>query len=691
MASPSWLDTAEGAVRTLGPSSLEQIKDIARGVMQTVTHPVESAKAYGKIASGIASKAAPYLGSEAIVGQQSPQKKAQREAVADAAWANIADKYSKIDPSTGERHFDVDTLKNTLATNPGGILGDLSIILPGLGEAGVAGRAGKVIGALGDVTGAGGATGAALKAIGSGAQNVGKAISASQKYVNPLTAIPAAAGKIPLVRNLASGVGSTIASTPSRWQQLASHVPEKFLSDTYLAGKAGSTPLTAGSAETAGDVFKHFATNDGTAEIQQTAARAINKAQQKASNAYVQGKAGLSTAPVDYQPVLDALNKSEQDLGKGSSLGFTEAKKAISGDPTDPKSPPGVRQLVEDVFTNPDPLSQNIENADALKRQIWDMKQSTSNSVAQQHLGNIYNAVKDAISTTDPDYAKLMDSYQAGRQNIQDLSKTLGVNDRTANTAALAKQLRQAGKPAGVDLLNQLAEEEPALPFMLAGHAARTALPGHFNKLMDAGLLYGTLHGGLPSSLGEGAAQIGALATAAMSSPSVALNTNYRLGQAANIVGNIANKVPAPIAAAGRLGINVAKGVTPSTETGTALAGQFAREEDVRPRENEEVGNTPKFFTGSEAPSVPDSDKTPEDDGSQGWNSADVFGTPETDDTRPQRASGGAVKDIEHLVEALMKRAHHEKKHATKETEHFLKLPDTTVAKALAITKKAIA
>jgi hypothetical protein len=672
--SPSWLDTLEGAGRTIVPSTLENIKDMAKGVLHTVAHPVQAAHALGDIGTGIASKAAPYLGSEALVGKQNPQKKAQQEAVADAAWANIADKYSKVDQN-GNRRFDMDTFKHTLATNPGGILADASSFLPFAGEAGVTGKLGKAVSAAGDLAENSGATGAALKAAqaaqkaGSGIQSVGQGVSTAARAANPL-AVPIAAA-----RKVVPAAVNAVGATPARWQQLVSRVPNKLLSTAYQAGKASDVPLNG--SESAGQIFKRFSGGQGsTEEIQQTAMRALNQIRQDASNTYLQGKAGLARQPVDYQGALDALTKSEKELHMGSSQGFQAAKDAIDK----------ARGMVEDVVTNPDPVAQNIDNADALKRQIWDLRNSEPNAVAKDHLGKIYNAVKSSISDTDPDYAKLMESYQSGLQNIQDLNKTLGLNDRTANTAALAKQLRAIKTPAGDDLLDQISDKEPSLPFMLAGHVAQDHNPGAMRAAMDVGLLYGAAHQGLPATVTQGAGQAAALASAAMSSPSVALGTNYALGKVAGTAGRIADKLPTPIAAAGRDGANIAKGAIPSAETGTALAGQLSREEENKPLTPEEAGINPKAFTGTDVEPSTDESKPEED---QGITLNDAFGVPEATD-RPQRASGGAVKHIEHLVERLMRQAKHEKKSASKHTEHLLKIPDNAIAKALAITKKAI-
>jgi len=645
MATTSWLDALEGAGRTIAPSSLDAIRGMASGVLQSVAHPVRTAEAVGALGKGAYSK----VKNNFLGGTDTPVARYKNEAALDTAWNNIANNYSKVDPKTGQRHFDEETFKNTLSTNPAQILVDASTFLPLAGEAGIVGRTGKALSALGDVGAAGDATSAALrvanaaKGAGSGLQTAGKVISKTGQLTNPLTAPLAVAQK----------VAPALSSIPLHAQSALTGVSPTVLKTAYAAGAAGKAPVLG--SETAGNIFKRFASGAGsTDEIQQTATRALNAARQKASDAYMQGKAGLSTAPVDLKPALDALDKSDAKLGMGASEGFEDAKNAMAK----------ARTWVTDVATNPKPSAQNIENVDALKRQLWDLKNSTPNAEAKNHIQSIYNGVKDSINNVDPDYGALMDRYQVDLQNTQDLVKTLGLSDKTANSAALKKQLNAAKNPAANDLLTQLSSHEPALPYMLAGQAARESMPGGFGKLAGAASSLGAAYAhSIPAA---GATALGVLA----SSPKVSLTANHLLGKA-----------------------SAAGDVIPSLSATSAAANQYDRLNENRLQPQDEIGVT-SGYSGKEA--LPTTDETPEKEPGNAFIPAgQLWGAPpvDTSDTPAPvaRASGGAVKDIEHLVERLMKRAHNEKKHATKETEHFLKLPDTTVAKALAITKKAIA
>lgn len=660
MADQSWYDTLKGAAHTIVPSSIDAIKNMARGVIQAGAHPVQTEESVGKVLDGIGSKAYYAMGLNHVLPRNDTQEERYKtEKAADDAWNNIAKSYSTIDPKTGQRHLDMATFKNTLATNPAQILTDAATVLPAVGEAGLVGRVGKLVGAAGDTAEAAGATGPALaaaRAAQNGMGTAGKIISKAGDVANPIYA------PLALAKRIASGA----SKIPVAYQGAITGVPINALKTAFAAGKAGSAPL-AGS-ETAGQIFKRFASGNGTTdEIQAAAARALNAKRKEVSDAYTQGKAGLANAPVDLQPAFDALNSSEHELHRGSSMGYEDAKKAISGDMSDPNKPiVGARQLIEDVATNPDPGALSIDNVDALKRQIWDLKNSAGNAVAKQHLGGVYNGIKDAITATDPEYANLMDQYQIDTGNIQDLTKSLGLGQKTANSVALGKQMRAAGKPAGSDLLSQLAEKEPGLPYMLAGQAARESLPGHFGKIENLASGLAAAYSGQP--LAMGAAAVNALA----SSPKVSLGTNYALGKIAGSA--------SPLGALG--------GGAGGAELGTALAGQLSREEDNKEVPIEDTGETPKIYTGNDVPAP--TDDAP-DDGEQSLNS--IFGSQDApvDDATPlPRATGGAVSDIEHLVHRLMTRAQKEKKASGKETEAFLSLPDHTVAKALAISNRAM-
>lgn len=105
----------------IGPSAV----NYARNVVQPILHPIETAKAVGNLAAGVASKAIP--------GRQ------ESEAYADQMGQFLADRYGSVD-----------AFKNTLLADPVGTLADVATVLTAVGSLAkrlpaAAGKAGNVI------------------------------------------------------------------------------------------------------------------------------------------------------------------------------------------------------------------------------------------------------------------------------------------------------------------------------------------------------------------------------------------------------------------------------------------------------------------------------------------------------------------------------------------------------------------
>jgi hypothetical protein len=146
---------------------------------------------------------------------------------------------------------------------------------------------------------------------------------------------------------------------------------------------------------------------------------------------------------------------------------------------------------------------------------------------AQNSVDSIYTATRDAVAKTDPNYLKVMQQSQADRANVNDLVKTLGIGDKTAATQAAIKLMR-AGKKntiggAGKPLLDQLAEKDPRIPYMLAGLATRDWTANGLRGVGEGlGIPLAILHpGALPSVLGSAAAM----------SPKLNAKLNYAAGK----------------------------------------------------------------------------------------------------------------------------------------------------------------
>ena len=449
-----------------GHNLLPSAGQAAGSIWNAVTHPGQTLQALGQVATGAGSQLAGTVGV-----QQDPAQKAKNEALVKALEQHYTNVYGSV------KGF-----KQGLATDPTGVLMDASMIAdPAAGVLGKVGEAGK-LGALSD------AAGAASKVL---------------PYVNPVHSALALA-RVPgkALSAVGRGVGSVTSGVPLSALKIATQIGHD------------SDPVAQAA-------FTRFATGQGDAtEIQQAGQKALAGIKQAASNQYLEGKSQLLNEPVPLSGTYDALDKAEQELGMGATSGFPDAKKAIAA----------ARGLADEFANKTDPADQNVAQADALKKQMWDLKNQFSNPTAQQYLGQIYNGVKSDISAVDPNYAKLMETYQEGLGNINDLTKTLGLGNKAAATTALTKQLRMLKTGTGSNLLQQIFDTAPELRGALAGAAVQPWSRG-INSLWE-GLAGGSLGTLLAHPAGAMAAVPGMAAGWAASSPRI-------VGSSANLLGKL--------------------------------------------------------------------------------------------------------------------------------------------------------
>lgn len=286
-----------------------------------------------------------------------------------------------------------------------------------------------------------------------------------------------------------------------------------------IAAQAGSTTDPALRSA----FLKFYSGQGNPADFLQTAQSALGKVRQDASDAYLAKKATLINATPSFQPVEDAIQAARMETQKGGvNVGqFKEANKALDE----------LQDMVNGWKAAPDPAYQSLLGFDNLKQAIWDLRDSTGNSVAQKHLGSVYNGAKKAITDVDPEYAKLMDQYQTARANLNDTQRTLiGAGSSPAATLAMSKSLRALKTPTGKNLFSQLSEKEPTLPYMMAGNALHPWGAGGKAGLFEgAALPFAGLTGFLSHSPVAGATQyVGQIAA---QSPKIAGAVNYGAGK----------------------------------------------------------------------------------------------------------------------------------------------------------------
>lgn len=457
---PEWSEALSQGAKNLLPSAAHVVGDVGSAII----HPGKTLDVIKQLGTGAESQIAGALGQK-----QEPKQKAQSEAVLNALEDHYKEIYGPL------FHGDTKNLRKAIATDPASVLMDASAFITG-------------------------GSGAAAKAAGT-AGKLGKAASIAAKaaqYVDPANLALQAAKKV-------GQAGTAVGRTA---QGIFSGVPASVQKIAAEAGAEADPALR--------QVFTQYMHGDGdAAEFQQAAQDALGKVRKEGSDEYLQRKSALATAMPSYQPVDDAIKEARAHtmMGGHNAGQFPAANAAIDD----------VEAMVSRWKAAPPTSGYNsMFGFDNLKQAIWDKVESTPNTVAKNQLKGVYNGVKKALTDEDAGYATMMEKYQEGRNNLNDLTKTFGLGKNTAATAAMAKVFRQMKTEQGQNLFGQLAAKDKRLPYMVAGSALNPWLRGGHGNLLE-GIVGAGLFVHNPATLPF---------SIAAQSPRIAGELNYGLGAA---------------------------------------------------------------------------------------------------------------------------------------------------------------
>ena len=322
--------------------------------------------------------------------------------------------------------------------------------------------------------------------------------------------IAATAARLSNPVNAALSVAKNVVSNPvtRAFQAGATNVPMSLLKAAKVVGESTNPEVRT--------AFTTFANGQGDPnEFLGAAQNTLGDIRAKISADYLKGKGSLANSPVDLNNVLNKIQ--ELRATKLQSAGanvpqFVQANKVLD-------------DLEQRVLSYQAAGKTNLQDVDILKQSIWDDGYGLpKGSEAQNTVGSIYNATKDAISAVDPDYSNLMESYQGGLSKLKDIQTNLGVGKNATATAAIAKMLRATKTSAGSNLLSELTSKNPKLTAMLAGAA--------INPWIRPGMI-GQIEGyGVPVLAMTNPSYLPHLAGVALaSSPRVAGKLNYAAGR----------------------------------------------------------------------------------------------------------------------------------------------------------------
>lgn len=587
------------AVRNAPQSALHQLTAIP----EAIYHYDRTAEGMKMLGRGLMSKTG-------IGGSDDPEQRAKDEAVVSGMVA----------PFTSWAGF-----KKSLATDPFESLSILAIPLSG-GASGL-GKVGTALASTGTTAG---------KYAGKIVSGAGKLTELSSNIADPIK------GSINTAGFLTSNLGKPALQTSA---EALSGVNKPTMEAAYKAG-AGTDPAIAAGKFTRDeikDAFNNYTIGRGDPiEFSQIASKALEAFRKENYAKFASNRDNLASIDkvVDLTPAYEAIYNAKKDILPGP-LGFgKEAQNAhtILDD--------AIMGLDRIKSMPPEMQAQTVKGIDLLKRDLWKEVKAASGS-KQDAYKSVWAGVRDSLSKTAPEYDHLMDLSRAAQDAEQSIQKTLGLGNRVAANAEIAKQIKEFGDAFGVKEIEKLAQYDARIPYMVAG-ASLHAAAGHPGKWSETARLghaanIGTalLSGDIPRMLASVAA-LGAHAT--IKNPKV-------VGAVPFYAGEVAGSLP------GRAAGAVAEGAGAARRIITPPLMQLQNTQTDINGEDEDN----KFLTIRPGR-----------------------------DFRTGRASGGRTIGHDEISDRLVRMADQVRKQVSTHTEKLLDTPDDHIAKALEIANRDI-
>jgi len=369
----SWTEVPGEALSNI-PSSAA---NLAKGLYQAVTNPVQTVSGVLDVAAGGLQNALPKPVVDFVNKFDADPQAAQRAVQA----ANAAGGMVK------ERYGSMDAIKNTLATDPVGAAGDLSLLLSG--GAGVAAK-----------------TPLLAKAA--------PVLKTAAAYTDPLNMAAKASGKM---------------------YDLAGALTKQGLG--FKTG-VGTEPIT--QAVQAGRESNPAFIENLRGEVPAINVLEDAKTNLAQMNADKQGqyRSGMVNIKND-KSVLDLTGVESALKNAENSIDFKQ-----SGIPKDAKAVEVLQKLREkiDQWKKLDPAEYHTpEGLDHLKQSLWEdfgklgQEEKTAYSVGKQ----VYDSVKTEINKQAPEYAKVMKEYSDTSDLVKEIERSLSIGQKASADTAMRK------------------------------------------------------------------------------------------------------------------------------------------------------------------------------------------------------------------------------------------------------------
>jgi hypothetical protein len=459
--------------------------NMATGLYQAVTNPVQTVSGLLDVGAGALQKALPKPVVDFVNQFENNPEAAQR--AMNAATA--------VGGAMKERYGSVEGIKNTIATDPVGAMGDLSTLLGG--GAALAGRipmAGKVASTL------------------STASDITNPITLAGKGVSKTADMASALVKSGL--GLKTGVGTEPITQAVKAGREGNQ--------TFIENMRGTVPMMQVLDDAKSNLAKMNL--DKQAEYRSGMVNIKND------------KTQLDFTGID-QALTDAQKYSSYK-GKVVNQGAADVLDDIKAKVDDWKSS--------------DPAQYHTpEGIDKLKQSIWESieKLPRESKTAYSAAKEVYDSVKKEISKQAPEYSKVMSDYSQSSDKIKEIERALSLGDKASADTAMRKLQSLMRNNVNTNYGNRLdmaRELEKA-----GGNEMMPALAGQaMSSKLPRGLQSAT---NIPSSYlayGVGGPALAA-ADLMASSPRLVGEASYKYGQLANALGqatqpvtNLTGKVP---------------------------------------------------------------------------------------------------------------------------------------------------
>lgn len=318
-------------------------------------------------------------------------------------------------------------------------------------------------------------------------------------------AIPAA---VPVLRAAGSGLANVAG--------MSTGAGDEAFRQAYQAGRAGGAQAELFRTNMRGQTDMLSVLDDAKANVE-----ALRLAR---SQAYKQNMASVreSTQVIGMEPVQKSLANAVQS--------FT-----FKGQARNPRVAQALQSVADEVnaWSQLDPADfHTAEGLDALKQRIGSIREGLpiEDRSARAAVDGVYNSIKREIERNAPEYSKAMADYQQASEILDEVTRSLSLNDRATADTALRKlqsvMRNNANTNYGARLASMENLEQGGRPLMpqLAGQAV--------NEWTPRGIQRGTGAAGV-GVLGFTGNIPGAIGMAATSSPRLMGETFYGAGRVA--------------------------------------------------------------------------------------------------------------------------------------------------------------